>query len=726
MVDYIWNGLPGPVQDASVAGNWLPSGPPSAADNAVFNNPSASACNFNIAAVNEIRIDAAFDGLIFGNNVALAGLSSAVDGMLQATTAVELTFSGTAPHNSGKSHILLSGDGDPFNNATSRSNITFKIQASSTPHQLPCGHYPHLKLSQGDHAPNYVDGGSTDKEVRFLSLTVESTVSSFAPLASAPSSDDKALKWISDGGSSQFSVSIATFDGGEAEWTFQGYAQGGTPFTVPTDGTGADFTFKKMVIDSTANGAGAIAKVSGGGILILQDLTINSNAIVVGDDTLGSAIHLINRPKLKGSWSFHPIADGIYHHKSNHTLGVAHGGTGLQSLDAGRIPFGKDGLLMDSDAKLTWTKSSSTLTVNGKLTVTGLIDPTGMEFTAVGSNPGTDAAKTIWVNSGDSNKLYFGSSEIGGGGGGGTVDVVSNVATNTILGRNDSGSGNSEELTPAEVRTMLNVEDGADVTDATNVTAAGALMDSEVTNLAQVKAFNSADYATAAQGVKADSALQDPAQFATAAQGILAESAIQPGQYEAGSTPISAKGFIDTGTDTSWIAQSSGSRAAPAANGAGSSQVFSNSTTTVVTAWNQDLVTTQGITYSSGIWTIDTAGIYEVHAKFAFLDGDASGSNTLGNPSSTDFIQSIAHIVYTSDGSTPGASDILVRGPVMLFTNGTGLSAKGCEVRTVRRFDAADKIAFAVFNRLQSNQSTSKKYRLRSGYYNECSIRRIG
>ena len=48
----------------------------------------------------------------------------------------------------------------------------------------------------------------------------------------------------------------------------------------------------------------------------------------------------------------------------------------------------------------------------------------------------------------------------------------------------------------------------ADVTDATNVTAAGALMDSEVTNLAEVKAFSSADYATAAQGALADSALQ--------------------------------------------------------------------------------------------------------------------------------------------------------------------------------------------------------------------------
>ncbi len=55
------------------------------------------------------------------------------------------------------------------------------------------------------------------------------------------------------------------------------------------------------------------------------------------------------------------------------------------------------------------------------------------------------------------------------------------------------------------------IETNADVTDTANVTAAGALMDSEVTNLAQVKAFASSDYATAAQGVKADSALQSVA-----------------------------------------------------------------------------------------------------------------------------------------------------------------------------------------------------------------------
>jgi hypothetical protein len=60
------------------------------------------------------------------------------------------------------------------------------------------------------------------------------------------------------------------------------------------------------------------------------------------------------------------------------------------------------------------------------------------------------------------------------------------------------------------------IEASADVTDTANVTAAGALMDSEVTNLAQVKAFNSSDYATAAQGSLADSATQ-PSDLGTAA-----------------------------------------------------------------------------------------------------------------------------------------------------------------------------------------------------------------
>ena len=71
-----------------------------------------------------------------------------------------------------------------------------------------------------------------------------------------------------------------------------------------------------------------------------------------------------------------------------------------------------------------------------------------------------------------------------------SVDSVANVATNTILGRISAGSGDSEELTPGQLRTLINVEDDSDKTDTTNVTAAGALMDSELTSIVDVKAID--------------------------------------------------------------------------------------------------------------------------------------------------------------------------------------------------------------------------------------------
>jgi hypothetical protein len=70
-------------------------------------------------------------------------------------------------------------------------------------------------------------------------------------------------------------------------------------------------------------------------------------------------------------------------------------------------------------------------------------------------------------------------------------------------------------FTTAQETKLSGIEAGADVTDTANVTAAGALMDSEVTNLAQVKAFNSADYATAAQGTLAGTAVQPARSIST-------------------------------------------------------------------------------------------------------------------------------------------------------------------------------------------------------------------
>ena len=77
-------------------------------------------------------------------------------------------------------------------------------------------------------------------------------------------------------------------------------------------------------------------------------------------------------------------------------------------------------------------------------------------------------------------------------------------------------SQTDENFTTDDHSKLDGIEAGADVTDTDNVTSAGALMDSEVTNLSQVKAFDSSAYATATQGTKADSAQQPPSEGAFA------------------------------------------------------------------------------------------------------------------------------------------------------------------------------------------------------------------
>jgi len=62
------------------------------------------------------------------------------------------------------------------------------------------------------------------------------------------------------------------------------------------------------------------------------------------------------------------------------------------------------------------------------------------------------------------------------------VTKMANMAQDTIRGRQSgSGTGDPEDLTKAQTLLILNVEDGADVTDTTNVNAAGATMNADTT-----------------------------------------------------------------------------------------------------------------------------------------------------------------------------------------------------------------------------------------------------
>jgi hypothetical protein len=86
------------------------------------------------------------------------------------------------------------------------------------------------------------------------------------------------------------------------------------------------------------------------------------------------------------------------------------------------------------------------------------------------------------------------------------ITIANLPDTNTTYSVGDGGL-TEINFTSADNTKLDAIEASADVTDTTNVTAAGALMDGEVTNLAQVKAFDTTDYATSTQGTTADNAL---------------------------------------------------------------------------------------------------------------------------------------------------------------------------------------------------------------------------
>jgi len=86
----------------------------------------------------------------------------------------------------------------------------------------------------------------------------------------------------------------------------------------------------------------------------------------------------------------------------------------------------------------------------------------------------------------------------------------------TVKALTAAGISGSFTAASASFSTRVTANDAKLTANTSNVTTAGALMDSEVTNLAQVKAFDSSDYATAAQGALADSAQQPPSEGAFA------------------------------------------------------------------------------------------------------------------------------------------------------------------------------------------------------------------
>ena len=162
----------------------------------------------------------------------------------------------------------------------------------------------------------------------------------------------------------------------------------------------------------------------------------------------------------------------------------------LANAGTARTNLGVDAAGTDNSTDVTLVGSLDYLTISGQAITLGAItndDLAGSITNAKLSN----SAITVDGNSislgGSVTTLQLGTS--------GTTALAGDTTTITD-GQASAITANTAKISyNSSASTKLGtIEENADVTDAANVTTAGALMDSEVTNLAQVKSFDSSDY----------------------------------------------------------------------------------------------------------------------------------------------------------------------------------------------------------------------------------------
>ena len=335
---------------------------------------------------------------------------------LQNSTGSKKTISFAGTYDaSADSRYILNGRNTTILN---QEHIEYSLDSSANgvnPMFFDSGPHPLVVLSGsgkwscGYKAPASGIAGSTD----LYGLSVGSSTTMAIDSTATPIQNESKVFNLLNTSRFLFSPIASSFEAGKSTWTF---TMDITGFAFPVSDDTKKYNWYNIVL-KTPNTAGFKATIPSNRTLSINSLTVEADAVLEGHKTVGditSTVVSVRRPKILGAWNFSQISDGIY----ASLLDTAFPITPASGL-VGRVQISDGSGAFTNDEKLTWTSATSTLLVDGKLTVTGLIDPTGMEFTAVGANPSSaNPAKTIWVNSGDSNKLYFGSSEVGGGGGG--------------------------------------------------------------------------------------------------------------------------------------------------------------------------------------------------------------------------------------------------------------------------------------------------------------------
>ena len=308
MATITWIG--GSSTSANTAANWQGGTKPAAGDVALFDNNATANCVWDIAtpggttlSVDEIIVESTFATggtnrtITLNTKPRIKGLFA--NGTIVAGNTAEINFiSGFGSYKTYSNRYVLIGDNSVL------TGLTF-VMVAGTGIKFDDGQHPTVSLTAGTYGPDYETPTGTSGKASFTAFTITSGVTSFAPLAAVDANDRlKVFDFTA------FGCEIDSFDAGQSTFEFLALSGG---FNLPVTTSSFSPIYRKVVLK--AETAGHKVVIADNSILTCDELEIQDGCMLIGPQgnaVQGSEIRTTLPPKIRGSWSYSQLSNGLY------------------------------------------------------------------------------------------------------------------------------------------------------------------------------------------------------------------------------------------------------------------------------------------------------------------------------------------------------------------------------------------------------------------------------